>query len=95
MCLQTCNIGGLLLWKFYAIKFADLIGAINCSINEAVAEWFCRRAISPGVFPIIFLAFGSALESMRALITSSGAPFRAATCSALLLDCYSVVYLLC
>jgi hypothetical protein len=25
--------------EFYAIKFADLIGAINCSINEAVVRY--------------------------------------------------------
>jgi hypothetical protein len=66
------------LWKFYAIKFADLIGAINCSINVAVAGCSYARATSAGVFPKLSLAFGSAPASMRALMISSGAPFRAA-----------------
>jgi hypothetical protein len=65
-----------LSWKFYAIKFADLIGAINCSINEAVAGYF-SRAISAGVLSRISLAFGSAPASMRALMISSGAPYAA------------------
>jgi hypothetical protein len=53
--------------KFYAIKFADLIGAINCSINEAVAGYVLRTR-SAGVFPLLFLTFGSAPASMRALM---------------------------
>jgi hypothetical protein len=76
MCLQTCNIGGLLLWKFYTIKFADLIGAIPyCSINEAIAGYLFLHAKSAGVFPSLSLAFGSAPASMRALVISSGAPY--------------------
>jgi hypothetical protein len=30
--------------EFYTIKFADLIGAINCSINEATAGYPFLRA---------------------------------------------------
>jgi hypothetical protein len=67
------------LWKFYTIKFADLIGAIPyCSINEVIAGYLNSRAISAGVFPLSSLAFGSAPASMRALITSSGAALSAA-----------------
>jgi hypothetical protein len=72
------NIGGSLSWKFYAIKFADLIGAISCSINEAIAGYLFSRARSADVFPFLSLAFGSAPASMRALIISSGAPYAAA-----------------
>jgi hypothetical protein len=68
------NIGGSLSWKFYAIKFADLIGEINCSINEAVDEWSYSRARSAGVLPLLSLAIGSAPASMRDLTISSGAP---------------------
>jgi hypothetical protein len=64
---------------FYTIKFADLIGAIPyCSINEATAGCPFSRAKSHGVFPLSFLAFGSAPASMRALMISSGAPRAAA-----------------
>jgi hypothetical protein len=45
-------MGGLLLLKFYANKFADLIGANPyCSINAAVAGYHFSLAISAGVFP--------------------------------------------
>jgi hypothetical protein len=85
------NIGGSLLWKFYTIKFADLIGAIPyCSINAAIAGYFLH-ARSAGVFPYLSFAFGSATASMRALMISSGAPFAAAQCNAFHLACYSVV----
>jgi hypothetical protein len=54
--------------EFYTVKFADLIGAINCSINDAVAVCLYACARSAGVSPSSFLAFGSAPASMRALI---------------------------
>jgi hypothetical protein len=77
--------------EFYTIKFADLIGAIKCSINVAVAGNSSRRAISAGVLPLLSLAFGSAPASMRALMISLGAPPLAAQCNAFHLYCYSIV----
>jgi hypothetical protein len=65
----------LLLLKFYTVKFADLIGAINCSRYEAVEMCLPSRAKSAGVFPSSSLAFGLAPASMRALMISSGASF--------------------
>jgi hypothetical protein len=62
----------LLLMKFYTIKFADFVGAINCSINAAVSGCLLSRAKSAGVFPSLSFAFGSAPASMRALMISSG-----------------------
>jgi hypothetical protein len=72
------TIRNILLLKFYIVKFADLIGAINCSMYEAVAGYSYSRARSAGVSPTSFLAFGSAPASMRALMISSGAPYQAA-----------------
>jgi hypothetical protein len=37
--------------EFYTIKFADLVGAINCSINKAVAGCPLSRARLTEVFP--------------------------------------------
>jgi hypothetical protein len=64
--------------EVYTTKFADLIGAINCSIYEAVARCRFLSASSAGVFPYSSLAFGSAPASIRALMISSGAPLQAA-----------------
>jgi hypothetical protein len=43
--------GKFWLLKVYTIKFADLIGAINCSINEAVDGCLHAHARSAGVCP--------------------------------------------
>jgi hypothetical protein len=84
-----------LVEEFYTIKFADLIGAINCSINVTVAVLLFSRATSAGVFPYISLALGSAPASMRALMILSGAPSSAASCNAFVLYWYSVDFLEC
>jgi hypothetical protein len=87
--ITTRNI--FVVEEFYIIKFADLIGAIPyCSINKAVAGYF-SRATSAGVFPSSPSAFGSAPESTRALMMSSGAPLSAAKCNVFHLYCYSFV----